>query len=86
VAPSKTFVVSSSKVNSLSSIRPAEEKRNIIDELDKIMENLDLKKLSNYSDMESEGKFDSISNYSEEDFTACYGDVSYSPEMSGCQD
>jgi hypothetical protein len=43
VAPSKTSIVSSSKVNSPSSIKPAEEKRNIIDELDKIMENLDLK-------------------------------------------
>jgi hypothetical protein len=40
------------------------------------MENLDLNEASDYSEMESEGNSYSISNYSEEDFTACCGDVS----------
>jgi hypothetical protein len=44
------------------------------------MENLNLKKSANYSDMESEGTSDSISNYSKEDFTTHYGDVSYSSQ------
>jgi hypothetical protein len=54
-----------------------ESKINIVDELDKIMENLDLKESS---DMASEGNSDSTSNYSQKDFTACYGDVSNSSE------
>jgi hypothetical protein len=76
----ETFVGSSSKVNSPANIKPAEGKRNIVDELDKIMENLDLKESSGYSDMESDRNSNSISNYSEEDFTARYGNVSYSSE------
>jgi hypothetical protein len=84
-AISETSVGSSSEVNSPANIKLAESKRNIIDELEKIMENLDLKESSNYSDMESEGNSDSISNYSKEDFTACYGDISYSSKMGGCQ-
>jgi hypothetical protein len=82
----ETSVSSSSKVNSPASGKPAKSKRNIVNELDKIMENLNLKESLDYSDMESEGNSFSISNYSEEDFTACYGDVSYSSEdewMSG---
>jgi hypothetical protein len=53
-----------------------ESKGNIVDELDEIMENLDLKEASNYSDMESGGNSYNISNYSKEDFTTCYGVVS----------
>jgi hypothetical protein len=52
-------------------------KKNIIDDLNEIMENLNLKESSDYSDMASEGNSDIISNYSEEDFTARYGDVSF---------
>jgi hypothetical protein len=55
-----------------------EGKRNTIDELDEIMENLELKESSDYSNMASERNYDSISDYSEKDFTAYYGDVSYS--------
>jgi hypothetical protein len=79
-ATSKTSVGSTSEVNSPASGKPVESKRNIVDELDEIVENLDLKVSSDYSDMESEGNSYIISNYSEEDFTACYADVSYSSE------
>jgi hypothetical protein len=81
-----TFVGSSSEVNLPASIKPTEGKRSIVKKLDEIMENLDLKESSDYSDMASEGNPDSISNYSEEDFITRYGDVSYSSEnewMSG---
>jgi hypothetical protein len=64
-------------VNSLACIKPTESKRNTIEEFDEIMENLDLKESSDYSDMASEGNSDSISNYSKEGFTTHYGDVSY---------
>jgi hypothetical protein len=77
---SKTSVGSTSEVNSPASGKPAESKRNIVNELDEIVENLDLKVSSDYSDMESEGNSYIISNYSEEDFTARYADVSYSSE------
>jgi hypothetical protein len=77
-ATSKTSVGSTSEVNSPASGKPAESKRNIVNELDEIVENLDLKVSSDYSDMESEGNSYIISNYSEEDFTARYADVSYS--------
>jgi hypothetical protein len=50
-ATSETSVSSSSKVNSPASIKSVEGKRNIVDELDKIMENLDLKKSLDYSDI-----------------------------------
>jgi hypothetical protein len=70
------LVGSSSEVNLPVSIKPAEMKENTIKELDEIMENLELKESSGYSDVASEGKFDNISNYSEEDFIACYGNVS----------
>jgi hypothetical protein len=75
-----TSVGSSSEVNSPVSIKPTKSKRNTIEELDKIMENLDLKESSEYSDMALEENSDSISNYSEEDCTAHYGDVSYTSE------
>jgi hypothetical protein len=82
---SKTSIGSSSEINSPASIKLVEGKRNIIDE---IMENLDLKESSDYSNMESEGNSCSIGNYSEGEFTARYGDVSYSSEdewMSGLE-
>jgi hypothetical protein len=44
------------------------------------MENLDLKELSGYSDMDFKGISSNIRNYPEEDFTAGYGDVSDKPE------
>jgi hypothetical protein len=52
------------------------------------MENHNLKESSDYSDMRSDGNSDGINNYSKEDFTACYGDVSYSSKdewMSGLE-
>jgi hypothetical protein len=69
---------SSSEVNSQVSIKPAEGKRSIIDEIDEIMENLDLEESLENSDMVSNGNSDSISDYSKKDFTTYYGDVSYS--------
>jgi hypothetical protein len=87
-ATSETSVSSPNEVNLPASIKPMEGKRNIIDELDEIMENLDLKEPLDYSYMGSEGNFDSISNYSKEDFTARYGNVSYISEdewMSGLE-
>jgi hypothetical protein len=53
---------------------------NTIEELDEIMESLDLKESSGYSDMASEGNSNNISRYSEEDFIACYGSVSNNSE------
>jgi hypothetical protein len=41
-----------------------------MEELNEIMENLDLKESSGYSDMASKGNFDNISSYSEEGFIA----------------
>jgi hypothetical protein len=67
-------------VNSPVSIKCAESKRNIIKKLDKIIENLYFKESSDQSDIGSEESSDSSSNYSEGDFTARYGDVSYSSE------
>jgi hypothetical protein len=49
VATSEAFVSPTSEVNSPANGKPA--KRNIINELDEIMENLDLKEASDYSDM-----------------------------------
>jgi hypothetical protein len=85
VTTPETYVGLTSKVNPLANGKWAESKRNIVNELNKIMENLDLKK---ESDMESEGNSYNISNYSEEDFIAHYGDVSFSSEdewMSGLE-
>jgi hypothetical protein len=77
----KTSVGSSSEANSSVNIKPTESKRNIIYELDKIMENLVFKESSDQSDVGiSEENSHSVSNYSEEDFTARYGDVCYSSE------
>jgi hypothetical protein len=65
VATSETFVGSTSEVISPAIFKPVEGKRNIVDELGEIMENRNLKESSDYSDMESEGNSDIISNYSD---------------------
>jgi hypothetical protein len=75
-----TSVGSYSEINSSVSIKPMERKENTIKELDKIIVNLDLKESSGYLDMASEGNSDNISSYSEEDFIACYGNVSDNSE------
>jgi hypothetical protein len=75
-ATSTTLGGSSTKVNSPVSIKPMDRKENTIEELNKIMENLDLKESSGYLDMASKGNSGSVSNYYEEDFMACYGNVS----------
>jgi hypothetical protein len=80
VATSGTLVGSSSEVNSPVSIKPTERKESTIEELDEIKENLVLKESSGYSDMLSKGNSDNISSYSEEDFIACYGNVSGNSE------
>jgi hypothetical protein len=80
VETSRTSVGASSKVNSPISIKLTERKGNTIEELDKIMENLDLKESSGYLDMVSEGNSNNISNYYEEDFIAHYGNVSDNSE------
>jgi hypothetical protein len=79
-ATSRTSVGSFSEVNSPISIKPAEATRNTIEELDEIMENLDLKESLGYLDISSKGNSDIASNYSEEDFMACYGNVSGNSE------
>jgi hypothetical protein len=76
----ETSVGLSGEVNLPASGKPAKSKRNIVHELDEIIENLNLKKSSDYSDIESEGNSYSISSYSKEDFTTQNGDVSYSSE------
>jgi hypothetical protein len=85
---SKTSVGSSSKANLPVSINRAESKKSIINPLEEIMENFDFKESLDQSlpNIRSEENSDNISNYFEEDFTACYGSVSYSSEdewMSG---
>jgi hypothetical protein len=73
---SKTSVGSSSEINSPVSIMPMNNKRNTMKELGEIMKNLDLEESSGYSDMASNENLDNINNYSEEDFMACYGNIS----------
>jgi hypothetical protein len=73
-ATPETSVGSSSEVNSLVSIKPT--KGSTVKELDKIMENLDLEESSSYSDMGFDKNLDESNKYSEEDFMACYGNVS----------
>jgi hypothetical protein len=66
--------------------KPAARKRNIVDELDEIMENLDPKESSNYSDMESEGNSYSISNYTQKRTSPLVMAMSFTTlKMSGCQ-
>jgi hypothetical protein len=77
-ATSDTSVGSSSEVNSLVSIKST--KGSAVEELDEIMENLDLHESSGYSDMGSDKNLDKSINYSEEDFMACYGNVSANSE------
>jgi hypothetical protein len=61
-------------------MKPTKSKENTIEELDKIMENLDLKESSGYSDTTSDGNSKNISSYYEEDFIAYYGNVSKNSE------
>jgi hypothetical protein len=77
----ETSVGSSSEANLPVNTKPAERKMNTVDPLDEIAENFDC--ISG-----SEENLDSISNYSEEDFTARYGSVSCGSEdewMSGLE-
>jgi hypothetical protein len=77
---SETSVGSSSEVNSLVSIKPTKGKGSTIEELDKIMQTVDLEESLDYSNRASDENFDNISNYSEEDFMACHGNVSVNTE------
>jgi hypothetical protein len=77
---SKTSVGSSSEANSPVNINPMNSKINTMKELGEIMENLDLKESSGYLDMDSDENLGNVSNYSEEDFMACYGNVSSNSE------
>jgi hypothetical protein len=74
VATPETSVGSSSEVNSPVSIKST--KGSSVEELDKIMENLDLEESSSYSDMGSDGNSNQSNSYSEEDFMVRYGNVS----------
>jgi hypothetical protein len=85
-ATSKTSIGSSSEVNLPASIKPAEGKRKIIDELDKIMENLDFKKSSDYSDMRSEGIMTASAIILKRTSPLVMVMSSTAPKMSGCQD
>jgi hypothetical protein len=78
-ATSGTSIGSSSEVNSSVSIKPTERKGNMIEELNEIMENLDLKESSGYSDIALEGNSNNINNYFEEDFINRYGNVCNAP-------
>jgi hypothetical protein len=74
----ETSVGSSSEVNSPVNIKPT--KGSIVEELDKIMENLDLEESLNYLDMSFDENFNQSNSYSEEDFMVCYGNVSNNSE------
>jgi hypothetical protein len=75
---SVTLVGSSSKVNSWVSTKPT--KGSTVEELDKVMENLDLEESSGYSDMCFDENIGKSRNYSEEDLMAYYGNVSANSE------
>jgi hypothetical protein len=75
---SETSVGSSSEVNSSVSIKPT--KGIMVEELDKIMENLDLDDSSGYSDIGFDENLDESNSYLEEDFMVCYGNVSNTSE------
>jgi hypothetical protein len=79
-ATSEASVGSSSEANSPVSIKPVNNKRNTMKELGEIMENPDLEESSGYLDMDSDENLGNVSNYSEEDFMACYGNVSSNSE------
>jgi hypothetical protein len=79
-ATSEAMVGSSSEVNSPVSVKPMKSKKNTAKELNKIMKNLDLEESLGYSDMASDKNLANVSNYSEEDFMACYGNVSGNSE------
>jgi hypothetical protein len=55
---SETLIGSSNEVNSPVSIKPTKSKRNTVEELDGIMENLDLEESSDYSDIASDENLD----------------------------
>jgi hypothetical protein len=80
VATSEVLVGSSSKVNSLVSIKPMKIKGSTIEELDKIMETLDLEESSGYPDTASDKNLGNINNHSEENFVAYRSDVSSNSE------
>jgi hypothetical protein len=73
VARSETSVGSSSEVNSPVSFKPTENIKITVEELNKIMENLDLGESSVYSDKGSDENFD---NTPTNDFTTRSGGVS----------
>jgi hypothetical protein len=77
-ATPKASVGSSSEVNSPVSIKPA--KGDTVEELDKIMENLDLEESLGYQDMSSDGNSNHSNSYSKEDFMVCYGNISNNSE------
>jgi hypothetical protein len=70
---SEFSVGSSSEVNSPVSIKPTKNRGNLVEELSKIMENLDLSESSDYSDMSSD---ENLYNHCEEDFMICRGSIS----------
>jgi hypothetical protein len=74
VATTETLVGSSSEVNSPVSIKLT--KGSTVEELDKIIENLDLEESSSYSDMGYDGNSNQSNSYSEEDFMVRCGNVS----------
>jgi hypothetical protein len=78
VATLETSVGSSSEVNSLVSIKPA--KGDTVEELDKIMENLDLEESSGYQYMSSDRNSNHSNSYSKEDFMVYYGNISNNSE------
>jgi hypothetical protein len=72
-ANSGTLVGSSSEVNSSFSLKPAKNKRSKVEELDKIIENLDLGEWSGYSDMASDENFND--NHPEGNFMICCDNI-----------
>jgi hypothetical protein len=72
-ARSESLVGSSSEVNSPVSFKPMENIKDTVEELDKIMENLDIGESSSYSDKDPNESFD---NYPVTDFTTRSGGVS----------
>jgi hypothetical protein len=71
---SEASVGSSSEVNSPVSTKPTTG--NTVEELDKIMENLELGESSGYQSTSSDGSSNHSNRYSEEDFMVCYDNVS----------
>jgi hypothetical protein len=76
-ARAESSVGSSSEVNSPVSLKTTEKIEDTVEELDKIMENLDLGESSGHSD---KGSNKSLDNYPVKDFTTQSGGVSDSSE------